>query len=257
MTKHHARHARPARVRLPAVGTLTAVAAASVAVWHPGGHATAAVPPAPSPPALGHSDAHPLMSKAVRPLVTRVRSASTGAQVTVRSGDTLSGIAGQLCGSTGKWPSLAAGNRIANANFITPGEVVRATCSAVPRPAPAPPAPAHSDAAPAAHASATAAVATSAGIYSCSGLEGLWEEAGGPAGEAFMAAEIAKAESGGNPAAVSPTDDFGLWQINGSHGSLATLSPLGNARAAVAISGGGSNWEAWTTFTSGAYAGRC
>ena len=72
-----------------------------------------------------------------------------------------------------------------------------------------------------------------------------------------MAAEIAMAESGGNPNAVSPTDDFGLWQINGSHGSEATLNPLGNAEAAVAISGGGSNWGAWTTFTSGAYAGRC
>jgi hypothetical protein len=197
------------------------------------------------------------MSQDVRPLVTRVRSASTGTQATVRSGDTLSGIAGQLCGSAGRWPSLAAGNHIANANLIIPGEVVKATCSAVPKPAPATPAPVHSDPAPAAHASATAAVATSAGTYSCSGLEALWEEAGGPAGSAFMAAEIAMAESGGNPAAVSPTDDFGLWQINGSHGSQATLNPLANAEAAVAISGGGSSWGPWTTFTTGAYAGRC
>ncbi|HEY2522719.1 MAG TPA: transglycosylase SLT domain-containing protein [Streptosporangiaceae bacterium] len=98
---------------------------------------------------------------------------------------------------------------------------------------------------------------TSHGIYSCSALESLWEEAGGSSGTAFMAAEIATAESGGNPNAESPTDDFGLWQINGSHGSMATLDPLGNARAAVSISNGGSSWGAWTTYTSGAYSGRC
>src|ERR1700744_573144 len=57
---------------------------------------------------------------------------------------------------------------------------------------------------------------TSHGSYSCFALESLWEEAGGSSGTAFMAAEIATAESGGNPNAVSPTDDFGLWQINGS-----------------------------------------
>src|ERR1700761_9381722 len=88
-------------------------------------------------------------------------------------------------------------------------------------------------------------------------LQSLWEEAGGSSGTAFMAAEIATAESGGNPNAVSPTDDFGLWQINGSHGSMATLDPLGNAHAAISISDDGHDWGAWTTFTSGAYAGRC
>jgi hypothetical protein len=98
---------------------------------------------------------------------------------------------------------------------------------------------------------------TSGGSYSCSGLESLWEQGGGSSGEAFMAAEIAMAESGGNPNAVSPTDDFGLWQINGSHGSMATLDPLGNARAAVSISDDGSDWGAWTTYTSGAYSGKC
>ncbi len=101
------------------------------------------------------------------------------------------------------------------------------------------------------------AAPTSSGSYSCSGLESLWEQAGGSSGDAFMAAEIAMAESGGNPNAVSPTDDFGLWQINGSHGALATLDPLGNARAAVSISGDGSDWGPWTTFTSGAYSGKC
>jgi hypothetical protein len=112
------------------------------------------------------------------------------------------------------------------------------------------------------HTSTTAEVSHSApvashGHYSCSALESLWESAGGSSSTAFMAAEIATAESGGNPNAVSPTDDFGLWQINGSHGSMATLDPVGNARAAISISNDGHSWGAWTTYTSGAYSGRC
>ena len=100
-------------------------------------------------------------------------------------------------------------------------------------------------------------VSSSHGVYSCSGLETLWKNAGGSSGEAFTAAEIAMAESGGNPNAISPTDDFGLWQINGSHGSMATLNPAGNARSAVSISSDGRNWGPWTTYTSGAYRGKC
>ena len=72
-----------------------------------------------------------------------------------------------------------------------------------------------------------------------------------------MAAEIAMAESGGNPNALSPTNDYGLWQINGSNGSLATFNPYQNAKSAIALSGNGTNWGAWTTYTSGAYQGRC
>ena len=53
------------------------------------------------------------------------------------------------------------------------------------------------------------------------------------------------AESGGSQYAHSPTNDFGYWQINGGHGpAMATYDPIGNARAAIAISGNGSNWRA-------------
>ena len=88
-------------------------------------------------------------------------------------------------------------------------------------------------------------------------LEDLWIQEGGNPGEAFIAAEVARAESGGNPGAISPTADYGLWQINVSHGWQATLDPVGNARAAIAISGNGTNWSPWTTYTSGRYAGQC
>ena len=93
--------------------------------------------------------------------------------------------------------------------------------------------------------------------YDCSALEQLWDSEGGNPSAAVLAASVAMAESGGNPDAVSPTDDYGLWQINGSWGSMASLSPDANARAAISISGDGNDWSAWTTYTSGAYAGRC
>jgi hypothetical protein len=66
------------------------------------------------------------------------------------------------------------------------------------------------------------------------------------------------AESGGNPNAISPTDDFGRWQINGSNGALATLNAFQNAKSAIILSADdGTNWGPWTTYHSGAYYGRC
>src|SRR5262249_10876020 len=95
------------------------------------------------------------------------------------------------------------------------------------------------------------------GTLSCSGLEQLWDAAGGNPSHAFMAAEIAMAESGGNQYAHSPTDDFGDWQINASNRALATHSALGNAKSAIILPGNGTNWSPWTTYTAGLYVGRC
>ena len=91
------------------------------------------------------------------------------------------------------------------------------------------------------------------GTLSCGALEELWEEGGGSHAEAFMAAEIAMAESSGEQFATGAAGERGYWQINPDHGSLSTYDPLGNAEAAVAISANGTNWTPWTTFTSGAY----
>lgn len=84
-----------------------------------------------------------------------------------------------------------------------------------------------------------------------------------------IAVAVAMAESGGNPRAhnpVPPDNSYGLWQINmlGSMGparrkqfglsSNADLfDPAKNAKAAFAISSGGSNWKPWSTYTNGAY----
>jgi hypothetical protein len=101
----------------------------------------------------------------------------------------------------------------------------------------------------------------SGGTLSCSGLEALWESAGGSRGTAFMAAEIAIAESGGRQYAANTnggrSTDRGYWQINSVHGALSTYDAAGNARAAVQISGNGTDWSPWVTYQTGAYAGKC
>lgn len=100
-------------------------------------------------------------------------------------------------------------------------------------------------------------VRTTPGRYSIQQLEEIWLQAGGSAASAPMAAAIAMAESGGNSNALNHNTngsiDRGLWQINSSHGQQSTTDPLANARAAVAISGDGSNWHPWSTYTNGAY----
>ena len=99
------------------------------------------------------------------------------------------------------------------------------------------------------------------GTLSCSGLEALWESAGGSPGAAFMAAEIARAESGGQQNATdnntNGTTDRGYWQVNSIHGALSTYDPIGNANAAVAISHDGQDWSPWVTYQTGAYQGQC
>jgi len=104
--------------------------------------------------------------------------------------------------------------------------------------------------------------AVSGGTLSCTGLESLWESAGGSPGAAFMAAEIATAESSGQQHATDAdgngTVDRGYWQINSTHGDqMSTFDPAGNARAAVQLSGDGTDWSPWVTYNSGAYQGKC
>ena len=53
------------------------------------------------------------------------------------------------------------------------------------------------------------------------------------------------------------TVDRGLWQINSIWGGLSTYDAAGNARAAVQISHDGADWRPWTTYQTGAYAGKC
>lgn len=96
------------------------------------------------------------------------------------------------------------------------------------------------------------------GSYNKPALMDIWGQAGGVSSSANIAAAVALAESSGNPNAsnnnTNGTIDRGLWQINSIHGALSTFDPLGNARAAVSISGNGSSWMPWVAYTNGNYA---
>jgi LysM repeat protein len=209
----------------------------------------------------------------------------------VKSGDTLSGIAVQYYHKAADWQWLYHENEktVSDPNLIYPGETLfvpsdppaNFTLSGyVPKHAkPATPAvttsSSHGDDSSSGSHSGTVAVQSASqgsgshtgstgnhtgslsGTLGCSGLEQLWDAAGGNPSHAFMAAEIAMAESGGNQYAHSPTDDFGYWQINASNGSLATYDAYGNARSAIILSNDGTNWSPWTTYTAGLYVGRC
>ncbi len=92
-------------------------------------------------------------------------------------------------------------------------------------------------------------------------LEQVWIQGGGSRALAPLMAAIAMAESGGDAGATNPTDNngtqtsWGLWQISdGTHNmpSADILTPLGNARAAVAKYHS-QGLGAWGTYTSGAY----
>jgi len=110
--------------------------------------------------------------------------------------------------------------------------------------------------------------------FSHDDLVNLWLYVGGPAGVADIAAAIALAESHGcKYAKAGPNDDrpspqcvyrqtdgensYGLWQINQrAHPSYSAddlYDAVGNARAALAVSNGGSDFGPWTTYTSGAF----
>jgi LysM repeat protein len=170
---------------------------------------------------------------------------------TVRPGDTLSEIAERLLGSPADWTSIYDDNRsvIQDPNDIYAGEVLQIPSG--PGTTVATYTPKH------VKATVLTSAASLSGTLGCTDLEELWEAAGGSQGEAFTAAEIAMAESGGNQYATGTVGERGYWQINPDHGSLSTYDPMGNAKAAVIISADGTDWTPWTTYTSGDYIGRC
>lgn len=257
---HTPKHARRSR-RYLAVSAAASVGVTGAVLPFAMANATTADAP-PTPPRT-------LSVSAARLPAARASHAAKAARALpsryiVRRGDTLSAIARRFCGSASDYPALAANSGIAHPDVILPGEAVRLACHAAAAAfaahiAPPPADPKSVPAASPASAPVTvgATVTSAGGTLGCAGLEALWEAAGGSPADAFTAAEIAMAESGGRQYALSPTDDRGYWQINASNGALSTFSALGNARAAVTLSDDGTNWSAWTTYTEGLYAGRC
>lgn len=89
--------------------------------------------------------------------------------------------------------------------------------------------------------------------YNIPQLAAVWVKYGGDPRFRAIAAGVATAESGGNQYAISPSSDYGLWQINSMHfGSIGINSVNWSnddvqVHAAMALSGNGTNWAAWCT----------
>jgi hypothetical protein len=85
------------------------------------------------------------------------------------------------------------------------------------------------------------------------------ESGGNPGATAIVTQEQADAYNAGHPTGPrhGPERSFGLWQVNTlahpSYGESQLLGPDYNAQAALAISGGGKNFRAWSTYNSGAF----
>lgn len=81
----------------------------------------------------------------------------------------------------------------------------------------------------------------------------VWESNGGSKRTVILAVAVSMAESGLRTDAISPSSDYGLWQINSSNfasqGLTATtaLEANPNARAAIRMSANGDNWAPWCT----------
>jgi len=69
------------------------------------------------------------------------------------------------------------------------------------------------------------------------------------------AVAICQAESQGNPNAISPTNDYGLMQINNGLALYGTAiyDPAFNIKIAYTVKYLNSGWLPWTTFTSQRY----
>jgi len=103
--------------------------------------------------------------------------------------------------------------------------------------------------------SAPTGAAVVSGALSPAQVGAYWLAAGGSRAAEATAECIAWHESSDVPSKISPTDDWGLWQINagnagmqaGSTTIVISRDPLANARDAVALSRDGTDWSDWTT----------
>jgi LysM repeat protein len=193
---------------------------------------------------------HPVAEQ--RSATAHKAAAGRPAKYTVRSGDTLSAIAGKVYHDPGAWPVLYWANRdkIRWANSVDAGQVLTvpvkpARIPAAPSqlgPAPAaPPVPEQASTGQAATApQASAGVAQSASTYTGSG--------------SFQECVIS-AESGGNSQVMNSSGHYGLYQFSSSTWAAYGGNPAEFGDATVAeqnqvfdnamAAGGASNWSAY------------
>ncbi len=166
------------------------------------------------------------------------------ASYTVRSGDSLSSIAGKVYHKQNAWPVLYWANRdkIRWANIVGEGQVLKVPAM----PAKIPAAPPQLGPAP---APAPAPVAASAPVQATSSVSSSYS---GGASSSFEACVIAR-ESGGNAQVMNSSGHYGLYQFSAStwvaYGGSAAA--FGHASAAeqhrvfsnAVARGGQSNWS--------------
>lgn len=81
----------------------------------------------------------------------------------------------------------------------------------------------------------------------------VWIRNGGARSAVVVAVSVAKAESNGWAEAVSPSKDYGIWQINIKNLEARGISiqqafnPDVSAQIAIEMSGNGTNWAPWCT----------
>ncbi len=161
-------------------------------------------------------------------------SVMTVTYLTVRRGDTLSGLAGKFCHNPADWTGLYLKNQRViggNPNAIVPGQKLVLVCYQGHVNVPAQAATAADVTRHTGHVHVV--ISRHASHYSFAGLEGLWESAGGPGWAAWAAATIAECESGGNVYAYNPSGATGLWQILGAVVPGNLYDPFVNALNAV------------------------
>ena len=166
------------------------------------------------------------------------------ASYTVRSGDSLSSIAGKVYHKQNAWPVLYWANRdkIRWANIVSEGQVLKVPAM----PAKIPAAPSQLGPAPAA---APVAASAAAPAQASSSVSGSYS---GGASSSFEACVIAR-ESGGNAQVMNSSGHYGLYQFSEStwvaYGGSA--ADFGHASAAeqhqvfsnAVAQGGQSNWS--------------
>ena len=249
-------HRKPSRLKhlLPsaAVPALAATAAA-VCLAPPALADSAPAHAAAQTAAASSADLSPaaVLQPARQLLASRTAAPAQPVKYTVRSGDSLSSIAGHFYQKQNAWPVLYWANRdkIRWANILSAGQVLKipaepATIPDAPgllEPAAPAPAPALVTSAPA-YAPAQA-VAPAASSYS-----------GGTPGGSFGQCVIAR-ESGGNAQVMNSSGHYGLYQFSestwvaygGSAGDFghASVAEQNQVFANALAQGGQSNWSAY------------
>jgi Lysozyme like domain len=101
------------------------------------------------------------------------------------------------------------------------------------------------------------ALVSGASRLTLAGLRQLASSVGFPDSSLDIAAAVAMAESAGKPDAVGDVTlgrSIGLWQVNlpahPEYSEAELYDPTVNARAAYAISRGGTWWHPWSTYTT-------